>query len=402
MKYTVICKKETNYKNGCSPLFIRFTHNRISKYVSLGIAVPPECWNPEQQTVTADCPNGRKVQLEIDTKLQAYEKKIQRLEALDIEVTFDTLLENKGKRVNCTVSDYFTQLIERLESVEKFGSAVKHKVNRSLLNQFKPNVRFMDIDLTFLNDFELFLRRRGNKNNSVATKFSVFKAVYNKAVAEGIFIPKDNPFIRFKVSRLWTETRKRAIAKEDIHQLVNLPIVKSNRARYRELAQDLFLFSYLMAGINFKDMASLRHSDIYNGRIYYKRHKTGKEMNCTLIPKAKEIIDKYKNPTCNNSDYIFPILNKNIHVTEQLIYNRTHNVLAKVNRELRSLGEKIGLNVNLTTYVARHTFATVLKRSGVNIAIISESLGHSDLSTTQIYLDSFENSQIDEAMKNLL
>ena len=90
------------------------------------------------------------------------------------------------------------------------------------------------------------------------------------------------------------------------------------------------------------------------------------------------------------------------HKTAQQIFNRTHKVLRKVNRELKTLGEQIGLEMPLTTYVARHTFATVLKRSGVNIAIISESLGHSDLSTTQIYLDSFENSQIDAAMQNLL
>ena len=72
-----------------------------------------------------------------------------------------------------------------------------------------------------------------------------------------------------------------------------------------------------------------------------------------------------------------------------------------VNKALKTIAEKIGVKVNLTTYVARHSYATVLKRSGVNVALISETLGHSDLKTTQIYLDSFENSQIDEAMKNL-
>lgn len=90
-----------------------------------------------------------------------------------------------------------------------------------------------------------------------------------------------------------------------------------------------------------------------------------------------------------------------VHRTEQQRYDRTHKVLTNTNRWLRKIGQRVGIE-HLTTYVARHTFATVLKRSGVNIAIISESLGHSDLSTTQIYLDSFENSQIDAAMQNLL
>jgi site-specific recombinase XerD len=76
--------------------------------------------------------------------------------------------------------------------------------------------------------------------------------------------------------------------------------------------------------------------------------------------------------------------------------------MTKVNTNLKQISKTIGVKIPVTTYVARHTYATVLKRSGVNVALISESLGHSDLATTQIYLDSFENSQIDEAMKNLM
>ena len=141
-------------------------------------------------------------------------------------------------------------------------------------------------------------------------------------------------------------------------------------------ARDIFLFSYCVAGINFKDIATLRYVDIQNGRIYYQRHKTGKELNSPILSQTREILGRYSKSDANPEDYIFPILDRHIHKSEQQICNRVHKVM--------------------------HTFATVLKRSGVNIAIISESLGHSDLETTQIYLDSFENSQIDEAMKNLL
>ena len=101
-------------------------------------------------------------------------------------------------------------------------------------------------------------------------------------------------------------------------------------------------------------------------------------------------------------DYLFPILNRQIHTTEKQILERVKKTLKHVNKRLHELSEEIGLHTPLTTYVARHTYATVLKRSGVSVALISESLGHSDLSTTQIYLDSFENSQIDAAMQHLL
>ena len=295
------------------------------------------------------------------------------------------------------------QTIERLETLGKYGSASKHRSLLSRLSQFRSlNIRFDEIDLAYLHDFELFLRKEGNTNNSIATKYAIFKAAYNKALAEGLFVPKTTPFTKYKVGSLWTRTRKRAITKEDIQKLVALEIAPNYRTDYAEFARDIFLFSYYTAGINFTDIATLRYCDIVDGRIYYSRHKTQKLLSFQLVPNAMRIIEKYSKANHAQEDYIFPILDRTEHKTAQQIFNRTHKVLRKVNRELKTLGEQIGLEMPLTTYVARHTFATVLKRSGVNIAIISESLGHSDLSTTQIYLDSFENSQIDAAMQHLL
>ena len=178
-----------------------------------------------------------------------------------------------------------------------------------------------------------------------------------------------------------------------------LPVTRSP---YTEFARDIFLFSYFSAGINFKDIATLRYVDMEEDRIFYRRHKTGKTMTCRLHPQAKEIIAKYFHSDAMQEDYIFPVLDRHIHRTEQQIHNRVHKVLVHINRELKKWSKRLGLVTNLTTYVARHTYATVLKRSGVSVALISESLGHSDLSTTQIYLDSFENSQIDAAMAHLL
>lgn len=112
-----------------------------------------------------------------------------------------------------------------------------------------------------------------------------------------------------------------------------------------------------------------------------------------------QIIERY---APESKGYLFPILNAKIHKTPLQKQNRIHKILGKVNKNLKLIAAQLGVEVNMTTYVARHSFASVLKKSGVNIALISEALGHSDLTTTQIYLDSFDNEQVDEAMKNLL
>ncbi|MBQ7894533.1 MAG: site-specific integrase [Alistipes sp.] len=404
MTFKVILRKDVIYKNNTSPLFLLFFHDGRKKSIGLGISVARKYWNAEAQKVTDDCPDRDNIQFQITAKIKEYSKKIQRLEALDIPVNFDTLFDAKPTRsVGITIEDGFNAEIERLESLGKINSASKHKYALQVLNGYKSVKTALEaIDLDYLKGLELYLRQRGNKDNSIATRFAIFKAIYNKAVKEGKVTVKQNPFTLFQVGSLWAKTRKRAIDKDDIQRLINLEIAEGYTTEYRRLAKDLFLFSYFTAGMNFGDIARLRYKDIVKGRVNYSRHKTQKLLSFQLVPNAMRIIEKYSKANHAQEDYIFPILNRREHTTPQQIFNRLHKVLRKVNRELKTLGEQIGLGMPLTTYVARHTFATVLKRSGVNIAIISESLGHSDLSTTQIYLDSFENSQIDAAMQNLL
>lgn len=381
---------------------LRFIHERTSKQLSLGVSVEPCYWDKEVEMLTADCPERVTLQSQIDSALAGYRKKIQRLEALDMKVDFDNLFDLTSKCTPQLVDSYFERQIAAMKQAGKINTAIKYTATRTSLVKFHPaKLRFEDITPNLLVDFETFLRGEGNQSNSIATKFSVLKAVYNKAVADKIFLCKENPFVLYKVGQHWTQTRKRAVHKEDIQRLIQaeLPITKSP---YTEFARDIFLFSYFSAGINFKDIATLRYNDMEEDRIFYRRHKTGKAMTCRLHPQAKAIIARYAHSEAMQEDYIFPILDCHIHRTEQQIHNRVHKVLIHINRELKEWSKRLGLHTPLTTYVARHTYATVLKRSGVSVALISESLGHSDLSTTQIYLDSFENSQIDAAMQNLL
>ena len=402
MKIKVIHRTNKIDKQGRSPLMLRFTHGRESKFVSLGCSVEACYWDKTAEILTTDCPDRATLQTRIDSAVMEYQKKIRRLEALDMEVSFENLLDQTAKCTPQLVDSYFERQTEQMKRAGKINTSIKYATTRTSLSKFHPaKFRFEDINAKFLNDFESFLHMEGNQPNSIATKFSVLKAVYNKALADKIFICKENPFVAYKVGKNWTQTRKRAVHKEDIQRLIDAEL-PATHSQYTEFARDIFLFSYFSAGINFKDIATLCYADMDNDRIFYRRHKTGKQMTCRLIPQAREIIAKYRREDAGSEDYIFPILDRRVHRTEQQIHDRVHKVLTKVNRELKLWSEQLGLSTKLTTYVARHTFATVLKRSGVSVALISESLGHSDLSTTQIYLDSFENSQIDAAMANLL
>ena len=167
MTFRVILRKDVIYKNNTSPLCLLFFHDNRKKSVGLGVSVVRSCWDAQAQKVTDDCPDRDDIQFQITAKIKEYEKKIKKLEALEIPVTFEALFETIGKRMDCTVGDYFRQIIDRLEKVEKYGSASKHKVTLALMSQFRSvNIRFDELDLTCLREFEIFLSKKGNVNNS--------------------------------------------------------------------------------------------------------------------------------------------------------------------------------------------------------------------------------------------
>ena len=160
------------------------------------------------------------------------------------------------------------------------------------------------------------------------------------------------------------------------------------------------MFSFYTRGMNFVDIMHLKKSDIINGRINYTRSKTKGKFNIEIVDNAQKIIDYYKTIQ-KDSQYIFPILlNDNMSPT-QIAY-REQKVLARVNKKLKEISKLAGIEKKITTYVARHSFATILKKIGTSTDVISELMGHSDVQITMTYLKEFDNEELDNANRKLL
>jgi len=256
------------------------------------------------------------------------------------------------------------------------------------------DIPFSDIDVAWLKRYEAWGKSKNLSVSTISTRIRHLRAVFNLALLEHAIKSDCYPFHTYKVSKLNRATAKRALSKTDIQNIMEY----QGKSPMEQLAIDLFTFSYLCAGINFIDMAKLKHTNIRGNQLIYNREKTKKLITIPMQTKAIQLIEKYSN---DKSPFIFPILSP-FHKTEIQIANRLHKVLAKINKYLKKIGNNLDLPLPLTTYVARHSFATVLKRAGISTSIISESLGHSSERVTQIYLDSFDNEQINEAMSNLL
>lgn len=404
IKVSVICFKSKVLSNGNHPLMLRITENKKRVMKSLGISVNPKHWDFNKEEPKPKCPDYELIQNIILKVKSEYQHKILEKLSRDEEFTASSLINEQKEEIKAkTVEEFYLSLIETLKQKGKIGNSYAYLNSYNTLRNFnkgkKLNYTFSHIDVAFCRKFEDWMRSKGNKDTTLSYQFRTLRATFNKAIEAKIVAREKNPFIEYKLSHFNTKTIKRALSKEDILKIINTNCSCQNELR--QLAHNLFTFSYLCGGISFVDIAHLTPKNIIDGRLIYQRQKTHGSINLMLSDKAQQIIDKYADYQ-KQAIYLFPILHGKRHITPMQKNNRVHKVCHQINQELKVFVKELNIKAEVTTYVARHSFATILKKSGVNIGIISEALGHQDIRTTQIYLSRFDNEQVDEAMKNLL
>ena len=392
----VICYKSKKLANGESPLMIRICKDGKKKYVGLGISVNPRHWDFKKHQPRSTCPNYEEIKIMILRTIKEYQEKAISFKSNDRDFTATTLGDSLYKKKKAeTVNDVFLEYIQQLNREGRVGYSKSVQQVYNSLKEYNGHLDlfFADIDSFWLKRYETALRRKGLAENTIGIRFRTLRAIYNYAIETGIAKEEDYPFKLYKVSKLQQNTAKRAICRDDFEKIINY----RGKNQYQQFAIDIFAFTYYVGGINFVDIANLTMKNIQENQIVYKRQKTKKLIKLPIPEPAKLLLKKYS----SSFPYLFPIFNKT-HITDQQKANRLHKVITKVNTNLKQIGEELNIPIPITTYVARHTQATIMKRAGVATSIISQIMGHSSERVTQIYLDSFDNEQIDAAMKHLL
>lgn len=401
---SVVCYKHKVLANGESPLMVRIAKDGKRTMKSLGISVNPAHWDFDKNQPKANCPNRNLVKQVILKTEMEYQSKVLDKEIKNEEFTTLSLVNDKKEEIKAqTVEQFYLSVIEELRQKGQVGTSYAYLNSYRTLKNFhkgkKLNYTFSYIDVDFCKKYEDWMRSKGNIDTTLSYQFRTLRAAYNRAIAAKIVSRDKNPFIEYKLSRFNTKTVKRALSKNDILKIINADC--SNKSKLRQLTHNLFTFSYLCGGISFVDIANLTSKNIVDGRLIYQRQKTHGCINLQLSVEAQYLIDKYAS-YAQQAEYLFPILHSERHISPMQKNNRIHKICHQVNQELKTFAKELGIKAEVTTYVARHSFATILKKSGVNIGIISQALGHQDIKTTQIYLSQFDNEQMDDAMKNLL
>lgn len=380
-------------KDNLFPVKIRVTFLRIRKYYSTGKYVTSDDWEKLPDSKSKKMISMR---LDIQNSFDIVKDIVQTL-LFEGSFSFEALNSRLTKSPSDTLNAGFKVKIQTLLDNEQVGTHLFYQdALKSVESYGGENISYMAVTVDWLKNYEKYMRKLGRAYTTIGMYCRAIRSVINEAKRAGIIKENQYPFGNGKYEIPTGTGRKLALTLQQIKSVANYTDGKETTEKYR----DLWFFSYLCNGINFADMLTLKYANIRNGEICFLRAKTArtsrvkKEVCAVLTPEMEVIIKRWGKKSPKPDDYIFGYLTgKETPFTEKDVIKA---VTKLCNKRLKKIGAKLGIEP-LSTYTARHSYATVLKRSGANIAYISESLGHNDLKTTENYLASFER---DERVKN--
>jgi len=382
-------------------LYYQVIHRRIIRQIGTDYHIRSDEWDENASVIRT----GNRSLTERRVRLAALQERINR----DMR-HFGEIVKNMEKRpdgysaddivsefslseTQQTLSGFMREVITRLKLMGKHRTAeIYDTVLRSFIAfRSDEDTAPDEVDADMVQLYEAYLLGRGLVRNTTSFYMRTLRAVYNRAVDKGLTVQRD-PF-----RHVYTgidKTVKRAIPLKSIRKIRNLDLSLKS---VLDFARDMFLFSFYTRGMSFIDMAFLKRNDLQNGVLTYCRHKTGQRLYIKWERCMQEILDKYPP---SDTAYLLPIISKSGCVEEERRQYR--NALRLVNNKLKVVSKMAGLDVNLTMYVSRHSWASAARQRNIPLAVISEGMGHDSETTTQIYLASLDTSAVDRANKTIL
>ena len=390
---TILDTRRTK-QSGLYPIKVQVVYKRVQKYYSTGKELNEADWAKLPTTRIAEL---MKVRSSIKNSFDIVFKNIEELAYRD-EFTFDALNMRLGKATGDTINIALKAKIESLKNEERIGTMLYYDSVLKGIEVFAgTKIAFENITIEWLKRYEKFMLKDKN-HTTVGFHMRGIRAMMNDARKAGLIKESAYPFGKDKYVIQTGESKKKALTIEQIAKVVKYTDGLETTERYR----DLWFFMYLCNGINVADLVKLKYKNIVDGEICFVRQKTElttktrKEIRAIVTPEVALIIKRWGTAERKANDFIFPYLIGIEDATKRKTI--TKDVTKRINKRMKKIGEALEID-GISTYTARHSYATVLKRSGANIAYISESLGHNDLKTTESYLASFEK---EERQKNAL
>lgn len=380
-------------------LFYQVIHKRVARQINTGYKLYPYEWNTSNAEIVflPDVEDNRRNYLTslkdiLHENTKRLEGIISYLERSNEDYTAEDVVKRYLAPSDIAGFMSFTRdVIQQLKEIGKPRIAERYTTVMNSFGRFlgKNDVFLDEINSNLMVKYENFLKSSGVCPNTSSYYMRGLRAIYNRAVEKELNVQ------RYPFKHVYTgidKTIKRAVPLKIIRQIRDLDLTLYPTM---DFARDIFMFSFYTRGMSFIDMAYLKKKDLQNNILSYRRQKTGQKLFIKWEKPMQEIIDKYDT---GNTPYLLPII-KDINVDERRQYK---NAAHLVNDKLKKLGEKLELTIPLTTYVARHGWASIAKSKNIPLSIISEAMGHDSEKTTRIYLASLDTSAVDKANSQIL
>jgi len=383
------------------PVYIRITHRRKPKYISLGIKVDPKKdWDESRLRVKKSYPNYARVNNFIAIKVAEAEKY-----ALDLETNTiapspfrikESITEKKTGQ-ECFIK-FANARVKQFEQTGKVRTAAKYKAIINKLERYLKGrtFNFEHFDVAFLYDYENHLKSIGNGTNTIHNNLKSLRAILYIAIQENKFPQEKNPFFRFKLKS--APGKKDRLTVEEIDKIAEIELKADTNLFH---SRNAFLFSFYCAGIRIGDLLQLKWKNVEDG-LNYQMGKTKKFRRLKLVRQAQAILKLYRNPSTQLEHYIFPFLdNETDYSNPKYLMNQVSSKTTIINKNLKELAKKTKITKNISSHIARHSFADVARKKGIELYDISKALGHSSLSITEHYLAAFDDTTLDNAMDKI-
>ena len=311
--------------------------------------------------------------------------------------TFNVFEEkyNENENTYNSLRTAFEARIGDLKKEKRLGTASSYECAINSLETFKKGLAFADITPTFLKQYEAWVLDQKKSITTVGIYLRGLRAIFNLQNIDSTLYPFGDGKGKYSIPT--GKNIKKALSIEELRAIYHY---SGTDNKTKIMARDYWFFLYLCNGLNVKDFCLLKWENIGKDYITYERAKTQnttrekKKITVAIKPQSLSTIQTYGQPSISKTAFVFPYLTETM--SEEKKRAKYQQLTKTINKYMKQISTELGIDKNVTTYYARHSFATILKRSGAQTELIGELLGHSSTDVTNKYLDSFEDSHIQE------
>ncbi len=366
---------------GKTNIKIRFRHGGKYIYFPTEFFIKKDQFDNKDGQLKDNHPNYQNWNLQLHQLMLDIETKLVDLGSRRSRMSKDALINylKGGYSGGLDYYQYAEKIISNLRAAGRNGSAHTHEAALNKLRKFRPygTLDLCDINVQFLRNFEQYLRIEKISTNSIALYITMIRAIYNRAIDEELIGLEYYPFRRYKIKQ--EVTVKRSLTVEEIRQIKNIELPEE-LSTYR----DFFILSFYLIGINAVDLLHLKKADFENDRIIYRRSKTKRIYSIKVYPETLAIINKYP-----GKKYLLSFLQK------------CNSFTTLANHYLKQVAYICDIPRPVSTYYARHSWATIASSLDIPRDVIAHALGHGQSTMTDIYID-FDIKKVDIANRKVI